>query len=131
MSNIINYNKVILDDYKKIDSLNIKDMNKIIKHINLDNKTVYIINKSWFILWFMINYILLGGLIMTTILIIVSILLIAIVLLQSGKAEGASSIITGGNSDLFKNRKERGGELVVTYTTAILGVIFFVLCIIL
>lgn len=67
---------------------------------------------------------------MTTLLIIVSILLIAIVLLQSGKAEGASSIITGGNSDLFKNRKERGGELVVSYTTLALGVIFFVLCII-
>ena len=67
---------------------------------------------------------------MTTLLIIVSIILIAIVLLQSGKAEGASSIITGENSDLFKNRKERGGELVVTYTTAILGIIFFVLCII-
>jgi len=46
MSNIMNYDKVILDDYKKIDSLNIKDMKKIIKSINLDNKTVYIINKS-------------------------------------------------------------------------------------
>ena len=68
---------------------------------------------------------------MKTLLIIVSILLISIVLLQSGKAEGASSIITGGNDDLFKNRKERGGELVVTYTTAILGIAFFVLCIIL
>lgn len=68
---------------------------------------------------------------MKTLLIIVSILLIGIVLLQSGKAEGASSIITGGNDDLFKNRKERGGELVVTYTTGILGVIFFILCIIL
>ncbi len=67
---------------------------------------------------------------MKTLLIIVSILMIAIVLLQSGKAEG-SSIITGGNSDLFKNRKERGGELFVTYFTAFLGVIFFVLCIIL
>jgi preprotein translocase subunit SecG len=76
----------------------------------------------------MINYILLGGH-MTTLLIIVSILLISIVLLQSGKAEGASSIITGGNSDLFKNRKERGGELVVTYATVILGIVFFVLCI--
>ena len=65
---------------------------------------------------------------METLLIIVSILLIAIVLLQSGKAEGASSIITGGNSDLFKNRKERGGELFVTYLTAFLGVVFFVLC---
>ena len=68
---------------------------------------------------------------MKTLLIIVSILLIAIVLLQSGKAEGASSIITGGNEDLFKNRKERGGELFITYTTGILGIIFFILCIIL
>ena len=68
---------------------------------------------------------------METLLIIVSILLIGIVLLQSGKAEGASSVITGGNDDLFKNRKERGGELVVTYTTAVLGIAFFVLCIIL
>lgn len=68
---------------------------------------------------------------MKTLLIIVSILLIAIVLLQSGKAEGASSIITGGNEDLFKNRKERGGELFITYATGVLGVIFFILCIIL
>ena len=68
---------------------------------------------------------------MNTLLIIVSILLIGIVLLQSGKAEGASSIISGGNDDLFKNRKERGGEHFVTYATAVLGVAFFVLCIIL
>lgn len=68
---------------------------------------------------------------MKTLLIIVSILLIGIVLLQSGKAEGASSIISGGNDDLFKNRKERGGELFVTYTTVVLGLAFFVLCIIL
>ena len=68
---------------------------------------------------------------MKTLLIIVSILLIGIVLLQSGKAEGASSIISGGNDDLFKNRKERGGELVVTYATAVLGIAFFVLCIVL
>lgn len=67
---------------------------------------------------------------MTTLLIIVSILLIAIVLLQSGKAEGAS-IMSGANNDLFKNRKERGGELFITYMTAFLGVVFFVLCIIL
>ena len=64
-------------------------------------------------------------------LLIVSILLIAIVLLQSNKAEGASSIITGGNDDLFKNRKERGGELFITYSTLALGIAFFVLCIIL
>ena len=68
---------------------------------------------------------------MQVLLIIVSILLIGIVLLQSGKAEGASSIITGGNSDLFKNRKERGGELFFNYTTAFLGIVFFILCIVL
>ena len=68
---------------------------------------------------------------MKILLIIVSILLIALVLLQSSKAEGASSIITGGNEDLFKNRKERVGELAITYTTGILGIIFFILCIIL
>jgi predicted Zn-dependent peptidase len=46
MSNIMNYDKVIVDDYKKIDELNMKDMNNIIKNINLENKTTYIIDKS-------------------------------------------------------------------------------------
>ena len=61
-------------------------------------------------------------------LLIVSILLIAIVLLQSGKAEAASQIIQGGNSDLFSNRKERGVELFLSRLTFALGLIFFVLC---
>ena len=68
---------------------------------------------------------------MRTLLIIISILLISIVLLQSGKAESASVIMSGGNDDLFKNRKERGGELFITYATTVLGIAFFVLCIIL
>lgn len=67
---------------------------------------------------------------MKILLIIVSILLIAIVLLQSNKAEGASSIITGGNDDLFKNRKERGGELFITRLTFLLGALFFIGCLI-
>jgi len=58
---------------------------------------------------------------------IVSVLLIAIVLLQSGKAEAASQIIQGGNSDLFANRKERGFELFITRITFILGFSFFAL----
>ena len=62
-------------------------------------------------------------------LIIVSILLISIVLLQAGKAESASNVITGGSDALFANRKERGGELFITRLTAILGVIFFAICI--
>lgn len=61
-------------------------------------------------------------------LLVVSILLIAIVLLQSGKAEAASQIIQGGNSDLFSNRKERGVELFISRLTFALGLLFFVLC---
>lgn len=67
---------------------------------------------------------------METLLLIVSVLLISLVLLQSGKADGASSVISGGNSDLFTNRKERGGEVVLTRVTAFLGFLFFMMCLI-
>ena len=59
---------------------------------------------------------------------IISVLLIIIVLLQSGKAE-SGNIITGGNADLFMNRKERGGELLITRLTYALGIAFFIICI--
>ena len=65
---------------------------------------------------------------MTVVLLIVCVLLIAIVLLQSGKAEGTSGVISGGNSNLFANRKERGGELFISRLTLILGLVFLVLC---
>ncbi len=61
-------------------------------------------------------------------LIIISILLIVIVLLQSGKAEGTSQVIQGGNADLFSNRKERGGELFVSRLTMTIGMLFFLIC---
>lgn len=64
---------------------------------------------------------------MQIILLINSILLIIIVLLQSGKAEPASQIISGGNMDLFNKRKERGSELIISRITLILGVLFFVI----
>ena len=67
---------------------------------------------------------------METALLIISILLIVIVLLQSGKAEDAAKIISGGNSDLFRERKERGSELVITRITFVLGFIFFAICLI-
>ena len=67
---------------------------------------------------------------MRILLIIVSILLIAIVLLQSGKAVSPSSSIMGGNDELFASRKERGGELFITRLTAILGLLFFIICIV-
>ena len=61
-------------------------------------------------------------------LMIISFLLIVIVLLQSGKSEGTSTVIMGGNADLFSNRKERGGELFISRLTMVLGIIFFTLC---
>lgn len=67
---------------------------------------------------------------MKVFLIVISILLIAIVLLQSNKAESASQIISGGNSDLFSNRKERGLELFISRLTLLLGLTFFVVSLI-
>ena len=63
-------------------------------------------------------------------LLVISILLIIIVLLQSGKAEPASQIISGGSLDLFSKRKERGSELFISRLTMALGLIFFVLTIV-
>ena len=63
-------------------------------------------------------------------LLIISILLIIIVLLQSAKAEGGAQIISGGQSELFSNRKERGSELVITRITMTLGFVFFALCLV-
>lgn len=65
---------------------------------------------------------------MKTVLLIISILLIIIVLLQSSKAESAAQIISGGNSDLFTKRKERGSELFISRVTLVLGLSFFVIC---
>lgn len=63
-------------------------------------------------------------------LLIISILLIIIVLLQSNKAEGGAQILSGTTNDLFKNRKERGSELVMTRITMILGAAFFIICLV-
>ena len=64
---------------------------------------------------------------METVLLIVSVLIIVLVLLQSNKANSGAQIISGGNSDLFQNQKERGAELFITRLTGVLGAIFFIL----
>ena len=63
-------------------------------------------------------------------LLIISILLIIIVLLQSGKAESAAQIMSGGKSDLFSKRKERGSELFISRLTLLLGLSFFAICLV-
>lgn len=67
---------------------------------------------------------------MRTFLLIISILLISVVLLQSNKAEGAAQILSGGNSDLFTQRKERGLELFISRFTMALGLTFFMVSLI-
>ena len=67
---------------------------------------------------------------METVLLVISILLIIIVLLQSGKAEGAAQIISGSSSSLFSQRKERGAELFISRLTLLLGLSFFVICLV-
>jgi len=68
---------------------------------------------------------------METVLLVVSILIIVLVLLQSNKANSGAQIISGGNSDLFQNQKERGAELFITRLTGVLGAILFILSFIL
>lgn len=68
---------------------------------------------------------------MEIVLIIVSILLIALVLLQSGKASDAGQIITGGNSMLMGQLKERGPEKFLTRLTYVMGFLFIVISLIL
>ncbi len=61
---------------------------------------------------------------MEIVLIVVSILLIALVLLQSNKASDAGQIITGGNSMLMSQMKERGAEKFITRLTFVMGFLF-------
>lgn len=64
---------------------------------------------------------------METILLVIAVILIILVLLQSNKASDSSQIITGGNSMLMGNAKERGAEKLITRITYVLGFAFIVI----
>ena len=66
---------------------------------------------------------------MKTILLVISVILIVLVLLQSNKASDSSQIITGGNSMLMGNAKERGAEKILSRLTMGVGIAFFILVI--
>ena len=68
---------------------------------------------------------------MQTVLIVISVLLIVLVLLQSNKAQAGGQIISGGNTELFQNQKERGFELLISRLTLVLGIAFFVISLVL
>ena len=65
------------------------------------------------------------------ILLVLSAIIIVLVLMQSSKSTHVNNIMSGGTSDLFKNRKERGSELVISRLTLILGLAFVVICLVL
>ena len=67
---------------------------------------------------------------MEAVLLVVSILLIIIVLLQGSKSDQGAQILSGGQTELFSNRKERGSELVISRITLILGLLFFGICLV-
>lgn len=61
-------------------------------------------------------------------LLIVSIFLIVIIVLQNSK-DDVSKAFSGEKSELFANQKQRGIEKVINIVTAVLSVVFFVLCV--
>ena len=61
---------------------------------------------------------------------IISVLIIILALLQSGKSDGASGAITGGNLNIFADNKERGPEVIISKITMVLAILFFTLAII-
>ena len=61
---------------------------------------------------------------------IISVFIIILSLLQSGKSDGASGAITGGNLNIFADTKERGPEVIISRITMVLCILFFTLSII-
>ncbi len=59
------------------------------------------------------------------IVLVLSILLIAIVMMQDSK-DDINDAFNGSKSELFKNQKTRGLELVLQRTTIVLAVLFIV-----
>lgn len=68
---------------------------------------------------------------METALVVISVLIIVLVLLQGNKAQAGGQIISGGNSELFQNQKERGAELLISRLTLGLGLAFFIISLVL
>lgn len=68
--------------------------------------------------------------IVQAVLLVICAILIVLVLMQSSKSTDVNNIMSGGTSDLFKNRKERGSELVISRLTLILGLVFVITCLV-
>jgi len=67
--------------------------------------------------------------ILDILLMIVAVILIVLVAMQNSKQDLSDSL-TGGNSELFKNQKERGAEVYIVRATYVFAVVFLVLSLI-
>ena len=64
------------------------------------------------------------------VLIVLAFIIIIITLLQSGKSEGASAAIMGGNKmNIFTRTKERGADKIMTIITTVFATAFFLVAI--
>ncbi len=62
-------------------------------------------------------------------MVFVCVILIILCLLQSGKSDGLVNALTGQNSNLFAQQKERGSELMISRITVGFGIAFFVIAV--
>ncbi|MDN6900317.1 preprotein translocase subunit SecG [Oenococcus sicerae] len=62
-----------------------------------------------------------------TTMIILGIILVISIMMQPSKQQDALSALSGGGSDLFQTQKSRGFESVMKHATAIMGVIWLLL----
>lgn len=60
---------------------------------------------------------------------ITAVIMLILTMMQSGKSEGASGTIMGGNRSNFIRVKERGIEKLLSNITLWVGVVFFILAI--
>lgn len=65
--------------------------------------------------------------IMEIVLLVICALIIVLVLMQSSKSDDPGAMMSGATTDLFKNRKERGSELVISRLTLSLGLLFVII----
>lgn len=65
------------------------------------------------------------------VLLVISVLIIIAVMMQPSKQQDAMNALTGGAGDLFAEKKARGFEAVMQRATAILGILFFIVALIL
>ncbi|MDR2661169.1 MAG: preprotein translocase subunit SecG [Lactobacillaceae bacterium] len=69
--------------------------------------------------------------VLLTTLIVLGIFLIILIMMQPSKQQDVLNGLTGGAGDLFSNQKARGFEAILKHMTAVLGIVWMILALIL